>query len=416
MQISERAARLLQPETYGNPEEVEDILAQVRKEAPLVWVEPENVRPIWVASLAEDVKFIETNADKFIAAPRPALMTIDQEQKNIELFGRDIGPMDTLVNMDGEHHRSRRLITQQWFAAKNVNTWKDHIDATAKTFIDRMAELQPECDFATDVAFLYPLRIINSMTGLPEELDETILRLTQQNFGGSDDEVANMDEEFMARMASTLMEFQSLFAPIIEDRRTNPRDDLATALANAEIKGEKLPDEEILGYFLIVATAGHDTTSATTAGGLLELIRHPEQLQLLKDRPELIPNAVEEFFRWVAPVKHFFRTATEDVDIRGKTIRKGESVAVMYASACRDEAVFEDPYSFNVERKPNSHLAFGTGPHLCLGLHLARLEISRFMELLLPRLDSIELNGDPAFTEAAFVTGLKSLPIKFSMR
>lgn len=416
MDLSQRAAQLLQPEAYGNPEEVDAIMTQMRKEEPVVWVEPEGVRPLWVASRAEDVKFIETNPEKFIAGPRPALMTIEQEQKNIEIFGRDTGPIDTLVQMDGEYHKSRRALTQQWFRVNRIKADKAFVDGIAKTFVDRMAAMQPGCDFAKDVAFLYPLRVINAMTGLPEELDPTILKLTQQNFGGSDDEVANMDEEFMARMAATMMEFQELFAPIIKDRRENPRDDLATALANATIDGEPLPDMEIMGYFVIVATAGHDTTSASTAGGLLELIRHPDQLQLLKDKPELIPNAVEEFFRWVAPVKHFFRTATEDVEVGGKMIRKGETIAPLFASACRDEAVFEDPFTFNIERKPNRHLAFGTGPHLCLGMHLAKLEITSFFTELLPRLDSIELDGDPAFLNAAFVTGVKSMPIKFSMR
>lgn len=416
MNISQRAAQLLQPETYVDPQEVIEIMDQVRKEEPVIWVEPDGVRPIWLVSKAEDIRFVETNPDKFITRPRPALMTIEQEQKNLELFGSITGPMDTLVNMDGDQHRSRRLITQQWFQTKNMLAFRDQIDHIGKSYIDRMATLQPECDFASDVAFLYPLRVINAMTGLPEELDDTILRLTQQNFGATDDDVGNAEEEQMARMAAVMMEFAALFAPIIEDRRKNPRDDLATALANAKIDGQMLPDEEIMGYFLIVATAGHDTTSASTAGGLLELIRHPDQMQKLKDNPELIPNAVEEFFRWVAPVKHFFRTATEDVEVGGKMVRKGESVAVLFSSACRDEAVFEDPHVFNIERKPNPHLAFGTGPHLCLGLHLARLEIASFMGQLLPRLDEIELNGEPEFLRAAFVTGVKSLPIKFKMR
>lgn len=416
MNISQRAARLLEPDIHANPEEVQDIMAQIRRDEPLIWVEPHNVRPIWLASKAEDVRFIETNPEKFIAKPRPALMTIEEEQKNLELFGSITGPMDTLVNMDGEYHRSRRLITQKWFATKNIMSFSESIDKISKQFLDRMATLQPECDFAKDVAFLYPLRVINSMMGLPEELDEVVLTLTQQNFGASDDEFGNTEEERMARMATAMMDFQRLFEPIIADRRANPRDDLATALAHAEIDGERLPEGEIMGYMLIVATAGHDTTSATTAGGLLELLRHPDQLQKLKDNPELIPNAVEEFLRWVAPVKHFFRTATEDVEIRGKTIRKGESVATLFASASRDEDVYDDPHVFNIERKPNPHLSFGTGPHLCLGLHLARLEIARFYGQMLPRLDEIELNGDPTFLEAAFVTGLKSLPIKFSMR
>ena len=197
MDLSKRAAELLLPETYTNPDYVHEILTQVRKEEPVIWVEPEGVRPIWLATKAEEIKFIETNPEKFLAGPRPALQTIEQEQKNIELFGRDTGPMDTLVNMDGDKHRTRRSITQQWFKVNRIKADKPRVDAIAKTFIDRMATLQPECDFAKDVAFLYPLRVINAMTGLPEELDPVILKLTQQNFASSDDEFADTDQQRM---------------------------------------------------------------------------------------------------------------------------------------------------------------------------------------------------------------------------
>eukprot|EP00903_Cladosiphon_okamuranus_P003386 g3384.t1 len=187
-----------------------------------------------------------------------------------------------------------------------------------------MAALQPECDFACDLALLYPLRVINAIMGLPEEVDPTFLKLTQQLFGAADEDVSNANEGLLERMARIYGEFQGIFGPVIEDRRNNPIDDLASVLANAEIDGERLPETEIMGYFLIVATAGHDTTSATTAGGLLALIENPEELAKLKANPDLIPNAVEEFFRWVAPVKNFVRTASRDVELGGQTIRADE--------------------------------------------------------------------------------------------
>lgn len=416
MDLLKSAARILEPEINARPEEVHEVMTQLRKDAPVAWVEPHDVRPVWLVSRAADVKFVETNPDKFIAKPRPALLTISEEQNNLKMFGNMFGPMETLVNMDGDLHRSRRMFTQSWFQTRNIKAMRESVEATAKTYIDRMAEIQPECDFAKDVAFLYPLRVINSLMGLGEEFDAPILKLTQQNFGSSDADMGQEGMSSMELMAAAWMEFDQLMKPVIQDRRANPRKDLATALATATDNGELLPDAEIMGYFIIVATAGHDTTSGTTAGGMLELIRHPEQLQKLKDNPELIPNAVEEFFRWTAPVKHFFRTATEDVEVGGQMIREGESVAVLFASACRDEAVFENPHTFNIERKPNPHLAFGTGPHLCLGMHLARLEIASFFRQLLPRLDKIDLNGDPSFVQASFVTGVKSLPIKYSMQ
>jgi len=415
MDLATLAARIALPKTYANPKQIDDILARVRAEEPILHVDPDGVRPVWLASRAEDIKYIETHPDLFLAGPRTAIQLEIHEQKNLELFGRPQGPMATLVDMDGAHHRSRRLLTQSWFGPNRIKSQQGLVDEIAKSFVDKMATLQPECDFATDIAFMYPLRVINAIMGLPEEFDPIFLKLTQQSFGAADEDVSDSNEDIAERMARTAMEFQSIFAPLIADRRANPVNDLASVLANAEIDGEPLPEAEIMGYFLIVATAGHDTTSATTAGGLLALLEHPEQLAKLKANPDLMPNAVEEFFRWVAPVKHFVRTASEDVEVGGKLIRKGEDVAVMFASACRDESVIEDPLEFRVDRQPNPHLAFGTGPHLCLGMHLARMEIAAFFNALLPRLEKIELADDPAYLQSAFVSGLKSMPVRFKM-
>lgn len=415
MDLSTLAARVALPSTYANPQEVHAILKRVRAEEPVIKVDPDGVRPLWVVSRAEEVRFVETHPELFLAGPRTAIQLEVHENKNIEMFGRPQGPMATLVEMDGDHHRSRRLLTQTWFGPNRIKSQQSLVDEIAGDFVSRMANLQPECDFASDVAFLYPLRVINAIMGLPESIDPIFLRLTQQNFGAADEDVADSQEELAERMGSIFMEFQSVFGPLIEDRRNNPVDDLASVLANAEIDGETLPDAEIMGYFLIIATAGHDTTSATTAGGLLALIEHPEQLAKLKANPDLIPSAVEEFLRWVAPVKNFVRTATKDVELGGKTIREGEDVAVMFSSACMDETVIEDPFEFRIDRKPNNHLAFGTGAHLCLGMHLARMEVAAFFRALLPRLDEIELTTDPAYLQSAFVSGLKSMPIRFKM-
>lgn len=415
MDLSRQAARIALPATYANPVEVDEILTRVRAEEPVIKIHPEGVRPLWLITKADDVKFVETHPDIFLAGPRTAIQLEVHEQKNIQLFGRPQGPMATLVEMDGDHHRSRRLLTQSWFGPNRIKSQIGVVEQIASSYIEKMATLQPECDFVTDIAFLYPLRVINAIMGLPEEVDPIFLKLTQQNFGAADEDVADSSADIAERLGQTFMEFQAVFEPLIADRRANPVNDLASVLANAEIDGERLPEAEIMGYFLIVATAGHDTTSATTAGGLLALLQHPEQLAKLKQNPDLIPNAVEEFFRWVAPVKNFVRTASRDVEIGGKTIPKGDDVAVMFASACRDETKYEDPFEFRVDRKPNPHLSFGTGPHLCLGMYLARMEIAAFFRMLLPRLDEIELAGDPAFLQSAFVTGLKSLPIKFKM-
>jgi cytochrome P450 len=175
------------------------------------------------------------------------------------------------------------------------------------------------------------------------------------------------------------------FGAITEDRRANPRDDVSTVIANGQIDGQPIGDREAMSYYIIVATAGHDTTSSTVSGGMLELIRRPDQLAKLKNDLSLLPNAIEEMIRWTTPVKHFMRTATEDYTLRGKTIRKGDGLALFYWSGNRDEEVFEDPFEFRVDRDVKKQVAFGYGVHVCLGMHLARMEIKALLNELLPR-------------------------------
>ena len=416
MTLEENAARLGSAATYADPDELNEIFTQLRRSGRMVRAEPEGMRSFWAITKAADIRFVETNSDKFIAEPWPAMLMKDQEQKNIELFGSISGPSTTLVSMDGEVHRKHRLIAQEWFMPHNVRKLIPEVDAIARTYIERMAAMDGECDFAQDVAFWYPLRVVNSILGLPESVDADFLRLTQLSFGAADPNVEASIKDRLERFAQSHREFMTIFKPIIEDRRANPTDDLASAYSNATIDGEPLGDTETLGLFLITATAGHDTTSATTAGGLKALIEHPDQFSKLRENMDLLPTAIEEFLRWVAPVKHFARTATEDVQIGDQTVREGERVVIFFASACRDEAVFDDPFEFRIDREPNKHLAFGTGPHLCLGMHLARLEIKSFFEQLLPRLETIELAGEASYLQANLVSGPTSLPVKYKFK
>lgn len=414
MTLEQNAAQLANAATYADPDALNEIFTQLRLSGRIVHAEPGGMRSFWAVTKAADIRFVETNSDRFIAEPWPAMLMKDQEEKNTELFGSVSGPSTTLVSMDGKVHHKHRLIAQEWFMPHNVRKLTADVDAIAHTYIEKMAAMDGECDFAKDVAFWYPLRVVNSILGLPESVDAEFLRLTQLSFGAADPNVEASIKDRLERFAQSHMGFMNIFRPTIEDRRANPADDLASAYANATIDGEPLGEAETLGLFLITATAGHDTTSATTAGGLKALIEHPEQFRKLREDMDLLPNAIEEFLRWVAPVKHFARTATEDVQIANQTVRKGEKVVVFFASACRDEEVFDDPFEFRIDREPNKHLAFGTGPHLCLGMHLARLEMRCFFEQLLPRLKHIELAGDATYLQANLVSGLTSLPVKYS--
>ena len=247
-----------------------------------------------------------------------------------------------------------------------------------------------------------------------------MLKLTQELFGPQDPDTARIREQltaeqFSGMMQSVVADFGAYFRAITEDRRRSPRDDLATVIANAKIGGDYMPDHDATSYYMIVATAGHDTTSSSTAGAIWALAEDPAEFAKVKASPELIPGLVDEAIRWMTPVKHFMRSATSDTELGGRKIAKGDWLMLCYASGNRDEEVFEEPYRFRCDRKPNRHVAFGYGAHLCLGQYLAKLEMRILFEELLPRLKSIALDGEVRMTQAYFVNGPKKLPIRFEV-
>ena len=205
------------------------------------------------------------------------------------------------------------------------------------------------------------------------------------------------------------------FRAVTADRRRNPADDLASVIANGRIDGQLLPEPDSLGYYITVAFAGHDTTSSSVAGGLWALAERPEELAKVKADRSLIPSLVEESIRWTTPVYQVVRVAARDADVRGQTVAKGEQVALCFPSGNRDEDAFDDPFAFRADRRSNRHVAFGYGAHQCLGMHLARMEMAIFFEELLPRLQSLELAGQPRRTTTNFVGGPKSLPLRYAM-
>jgi cytochrome P450 len=275
-------------------------------------------------------------------------------------------------------------------------------------------ELGGECDFVPDIAMHYPLYVILSLLGLPESDFAQIRKLTQEMFGGQDAELqrGQTPEEQLQAALDMLAYFQRLTA----DRRAEPTEDLASTIANARIDGEPLNDLDAASYYVIIATAGHDTTSSTVAGGLHALVEHPDQLRRLREQPSLMPLAADEMIRWVTPVKEFMRTATVDYELHGVPIKQGDSLLLSYPSANRDEDVFDAPFSFDVGRSPNRHLAFGFGAHYCLGAILARMEVAAFFAELVPRLESVELADTPQWIATTFVGGLKHLPIRYRGR
>jgi hypothetical protein len=323
--------------------------------------------------------------------------------------------------MDAPDHPKFRHLTQSWFMPQNLRRLEARVREIARVSVDKMAAMGGRCDFVNDVALFFPLRVIMEILGVPEADEPRMLKLTQELFGAQDPDTnrsgeAGMDvERALAEIQAVLMDFFMYFNAITEARRASPTEDVATVIANAQVDGAPIGAFEAVSYYTIVATAGHDTTSSSTAGGLWGLLQNEDQLARVKADPSLIPGLVDESIRWTTPVKHFMRSATRDCELRGQTIRKGDWLFLAYPSGNRDEEVFEDPFAFRIDRSPNRHLAFGYGAHLCLGQHLAKMEMRIFWEELLARLKSVELAGEPKLTEANFVGGLKHLPIRYVM-
>lgn len=407
--------KIAYPETYANEKELHDIFTFMRKNDPVSWVEPDQYRPFWAITKHEDIIEIEKQNELFINDPRTTLMDIPTEDAIKEFTGGSHLLVRSLVHMDNPDHQLYRSLTQKWFAPPNLESLKKDIRNIAKEYVNKMVDHGNECDFAKDVAIFYPLRVIMSILGVPKEDEPRMLRLTQELFGGRDEDMIR-DESETSSESNTITDFFEYFTALTEDRRKNPTNDVSSVIANAQINNEQLGHLEAMSYYVIIATAGHDTTSSSTAGGILALIENPEQLSKLKNNPDLMTSAVEETIRWVTPVKNFFRTATQNYDLKDRKIKKDDSILLCYPSGNRDEEIFDDPFEFKVDRSPNRHLAFGHGAHLCLGKYLAKIEMEIFYEELFKKIENIELNGEPEWVKASFVSGLKSLPIRYTLQ
>jgi cytochrome P450 len=406
--MDDAAKVLADPQAYTDESKLHAALTYLRASAPVSRVEVPNYRPFWAITKHADIMDIERNNALFTNWPRPVLTTTVGDELQAAAGVR------TLIHLDDPQHRVVRAIGADWFRPKAMRALKVRVDELAKNYVNKMLAVGPECDFVQEVAVNYPLYVIMSLLGIPESDFSRMLKLTQELFGSDDSEFkrgsGNEDQ------IPALMDMFGYFNGVTASRREHPTEDLASAIANARIDGEPLSDIETVSYYLIVATAGHDTTSATISGGLHALAENPDQRRRLREHPDLMPLATEEMIRWTTPVKEFMRTAAEDTEVRGVPIAAGESLLLSYVSGNRDEEVFADPFRFDVGRDPNKHLAFGYGVHFCLGAALARMEVSSFFSELVPRLESIELTGDPEHVATTFVGGLKHLPVRYSLR
>lgn len=423
----EDAHAVIAPQTYQDWTAALDLFDRLRARSPVIRIEPPSgdIDPFWLVTRYDDVMRISKDNATFLNAPRPTVLTTRAGEALAREVSRGQGAespnlVSSLVVIDAPQHMKLRRLTQDWFMPKNLRTIEAAIRELAAKTVDRLIAAGPEADFVPLVSAPYPLHVVMQILGVPEADEPRMLFLTQQMFGGQDEDlnksgIADLPQDQLLQIVvGAVKDFEAYFESLAEQRRRHPTEDVASILANGRIDGEPLSPRDLAGYYIIIAAAGHDTTSASTAGAMLALARDPEQWARVKADRSLVPGIVEEAIRWTTPVQHFMRTAAEDVEIAGVSIAKGDWLMINYVAANHDPAQFDDPRRFDAARSPNRHLAFGAGAHQCLGLHLARLEMRILFEALLDRIETVDLAGEPKRAKSSFVGGLKTLPLRFS--
>ena len=375
----------------------------LRREAP-VYHHPEPNGPgFWAVTRHADVVEVNRDWDRFSSNKRGTLI---DDMPSEQLAQQQL----MMLNMDPPLHTRYRLLINKGFTPRMVAQLEDAMRQRTTAIVDEICE-KGECDFVTDVAAELPLQVIADILGVPQEDRHLVFDWSNRMVGAADPEYAGAEESGM----EAAMELYTYAHDLAGARRADPHDDIISILLRAEVEGHTLSELELDMFFLLLSVAGNETTRNGIAHGMLALIEHPDQRQRLIDDRTLIPSAVEEILRWGTPVMCFRRTATRDTEVGGQPIAEGDKVVIWYISANRDEAVFEDPFRFDVGRTPNEHVSFGGGgPHFCLGAHLARMEMRVMFTELLQRVPDWQLAGPVKRLQSNFINGIKHLPVSFS--
>jgi cytochrome P450 len=400
----------------GDPHSAWRIL---RREDPVHWQERSWGPGIWHITKYEDVIRVGVDPATFISS-NGIIMDNDGRQAERERAmqeGSTAGYMDArgtmMIMTDPPRHSLMRQLVNKGFTHKAVRKLEDYCRNAVRTELDAIAGAGGECDFVLDVARKLPLDVICELVGVPEGDWEAMFDLSNRVIGFDDPEFAR-EEQISAEEMQMSMDLFNYILELCQQRRDNPKDDVLTQLVHAEIDGQRLADQEIFLFFLLLIVAGNETTRNATSGGLLALVEHPDQWERLRADPSLVPTAVEEVLRWTSPVTHFTRFCTQDTEIRGREILAGQEVCVWYPSANRDEDVFANADGFDVGRNPNDHIAFGKGEHFCLGANLARLELRVTFEEIVSRFSDVELTAEPVKLRSNFIGGIKRMPVRFT--
>jgi cytochrome P450 len=400
-----RSLDLTSPEHYesnGYPHREWTLL---RERAPVFWYERDDLDPFWAITKHADIIEIGKQPELFQNGPRLAVFTNE--------FNPAEEPARHLLNMDPPDHGPYRNVASKQFTPRAVSALQPHVARITREVLDEAGRLE-RCDFVRDVSAKITIAVIAEMLGVPREDWELLFRWTNETIAPQDPEFqrsGSVQETF----EGARMELFKYFQEMATKRRAQPTGDIVSVVANGRVRGESLPPLELLSYYFLLVVAGNETTRNAMTGGLLAFIENPDEWRKLVEEPSLLDPAVEEIVRWTTPVIQFARTATRDYELRGQRIRAGQSLCLFYPSGNRDEEVFDEPFRFRIDRRPNEHVGFGRGEHVCLGAHLARLELRCAFAELRERLQHVELAGPPERVRSSFVGGIKRVPIRWKL-
>jgi cholest-4-en-3-one 26-monooxygenase len=376
----------------------------LRRHDPVHWVESEYCEPFWAVTKHADIVAVGKNPKEWLIEPR------------IAVFTREVPPEPTsrhLLTMDPPDHAHYRNLVSKWFTPRTVKIWEPKVQAVTRKVLDEAAA-KGDIDFVADVSAPITIAVIALMLGVPEEDWHLLFRWTNEIIAPEDPEFQR-GRTAMETADSARLELFGYFKALSDKRRADPKDDILSVVAKAKLDDQPLNDFELLSYYFLLVVAGNETTRNAMTGGIQCFLDNPGEWKKMAEDPSLVEGAIEETVRWTTPVIQFCRTATHDMPLRGKTIREGESVCLFYASGNRDEEIYDDPFVFRVDREKNDHVGFGRGEHVCLGAHLARLEIRTMYQQLSERLVSMERRGEAVRVRSSFVGGIKRAPMRWEL-
>jgi cytochrome P450 len=414
------AERLVSPAAYAEWKGANTDLTYLRSHLPFAKANPTGYDPFWVATKYADVQVISRQPEIFRSNGYRVILSSQAALAAMEKPGAPPA-LRALITMNAPEHWANRRLTFADFAPKGVQGLEESIRAIAVRSVEDFLATGGTSEFVEDAALRYPLRVILALLGLPSEDEDFILRFTQK-FSNPQDPEFSAAEGGVAEKAGValdhdvLEEYKGYFYALIDKLRANPNNSVSSKIANGTIDGQLLSHWDAMSQIVVVATAGHDTTSYSTAGAMCAMAERPDLVDRVRADLSLVPKLVDEGVRWSSPLLNFMRTAAADCELRGQTIRKGDWIMMSYLSGNRDEDVFKDPFTFSLDRPENVHLGFGHGPHNCLGRNVAKLEMRIFFEELFRRLTSVELAGTPTRTHHASLSGIKTLPIRFNYK